>query len=512
MARAFSSIAYTPSVRRAQERYGSRAANAGFDIDPNTRDRVSERDAAFIERVETFFMASSGENGWPYVQHRGGPRGFLKVLDERTIGFADFAGNRQYISAGNLEHDARVMLILMDFATRGRLKIWGRARIVHERDEPELVAKLEVPAYRARIERAYVITVEAFDFNCPQHIVQRFSEEELVEMAAEPAGRAMLGKLLKLAPDAPASLGSGPLSLVVSGMRQLTPLVRAYSLASADGAPLPEVAPGAHLALPVRLQDGREEVRHYSIVSAARAGKDWEVAVLRRDEDGGSAAVQRNYQLGTVLHCALPRNDFVLHTDARPAVLIAGGIGITPLLPMCEALAARGTPWQLHYAGRTRAQLAYRGELPPGARIYADGERLELKRIVADAPPDAVFYVCGPERLLAAVQASGIDPARLRFERFDAPAGGQAVELVLRRSGVTVQVPSAQSLLDAIRAAGIDAPSDCRLGNCGACAVKVLEGVPEHRDAVLTRSERELAGLMCPCVSRARSERLVLDL
>src|SRR5688572_36883 len=102
MARAFSTIAYTPSVRRAQERYGARVANEGFDLDPNRRDRVSERDAEFIATVETFFMSSRGENGWPYVQHRGGPRGFLKVLDERRIGFADFAGNRQYISAGNI--------------------------------------------------------------------------------------------------------------------------------------------------------------------------------------------------------------------------------------------------------------------------------------------------------------------------------------------------------------------------------------------------------------------------
>jgi predicted pyridoxine 5'-phosphate oxidase superfamily flavin-nucleotide-binding protein len=196
MPRAFSTIAYTPSVRRAQERYGSRGMYAGFDTDPNARDRVTPRDQAFIEEVDTFFMASVGENGWPYVQHRGGPRGFLKVLDERTIGFADFSGNRQYISAGNLAHDARVMLILMDFRTSGRLKIWGRARIVHERDEPELLARLKVPGYRARIERAYVITVEALDINCPQHITQRFSIAELTGIAADPDGRAALRDVL----------------------------------------------------------------------------------------------------------------------------------------------------------------------------------------------------------------------------------------------------------------------------------------------------------------------------
>jgi uncharacterized protein len=196
MARAFSSIAYTPAVRRAQERYGSRAANARFDAAPDTRDSIEAQDAAFIAGVDTFFMSSVGETGWPYVQHRGGPRGFLQVLDERTVAFADFAGNRQYISAGNLSADGRVMLILMDFATRGRLKLWGRARIVHDADDPALLARLALPGYRARVERAYVIEVEALDFNCPQHITRRFSEQELVEMASTPDGRAALAALL----------------------------------------------------------------------------------------------------------------------------------------------------------------------------------------------------------------------------------------------------------------------------------------------------------------------------
>jgi predicted pyridoxine 5'-phosphate oxidase superfamily flavin-nucleotide-binding protein len=196
MPRAFSTIAYTPSVRRAQERYGSRAANADLDEDPVARDHLLPRDQAFIEQIETFFMASVGENGWPYVQHRGGPRGFLKVLDERTIGFADFMGNRQYISAGNLDHDGRVMLILMDFANRRRLKIWGRARVFPAREEPELMARLVVAGYPAHVERGYVIDIEALDANCPQHIVRRFSEQELVQIGADPQGRASLAELL----------------------------------------------------------------------------------------------------------------------------------------------------------------------------------------------------------------------------------------------------------------------------------------------------------------------------
>ncbi|GGX99513.1 pyridoxamine 5'-phosphate oxidase [Massilia dura] len=196
MARAFSTIAYTPSVRRVQERNGSRAMNARLEADVPAHDSVTAYDKAFIEDVDTFFMSSVGETGWPYVQHRGGPRGFLKVLDEHTVAFADFAGNRQYISAGNLEHDGRVMLILMDYRIRGRVKIWGRARMVERKDDPELLARLEMPGYRARVEHACVITVEALDINCPQHITQRFSIPELAELAADPDGLAMLRELI----------------------------------------------------------------------------------------------------------------------------------------------------------------------------------------------------------------------------------------------------------------------------------------------------------------------------
>jgi predicted pyridoxine 5'-phosphate oxidase superfamily flavin-nucleotide-binding protein len=178
MSRAFSNITFTPAVRAAQEQYGSRERNVLFEEDPYERSEISDQERQFIPEIDTFFMSSVGANGWPYVQHRGGPRGFLKILDDHTLGFADYAGNRQYISAGNLMNDDRVMLILMDFAHRRRLKIWGRARIIHDDDEPGLLARLQMPAYRARVERGYIIAVQALDFNCPQHITARFTEDE----------------------------------------------------------------------------------------------------------------------------------------------------------------------------------------------------------------------------------------------------------------------------------------------------------------------------------------------
>ena len=184
MSTAFADIAFTPSVKAAQSRYGSREANHGFELAEDARNELTERETKFIAARDSFYQATVAESGWPYVQHRGGPAGFLKVLDARTIGYADFRGNVQYLSAGNLAANERVSLILMDYANRRRLKIWGRARIVHADEQPELVARLEVPGYRARVERGIVIRVEAWDWNCPQHITQRYSKAEIERMMA----------------------------------------------------------------------------------------------------------------------------------------------------------------------------------------------------------------------------------------------------------------------------------------------------------------------------------------
>jgi uncharacterized protein len=180
MTRAFAKISFTPSVRAVQESYGSADNYAGFlHPDTDAGDRVGPDERAFITQMDGFFQATVSEAGWPYVQFRGGPKGFLKVLDEQTIAYADFRGNRQYISVGNLVEDDRITLILVDYPNRRRLKVWGRARLVSSGDDPGLINQLRDENYRALPERAVVITIEALDWNCPQHIPQRMTLEEL---------------------------------------------------------------------------------------------------------------------------------------------------------------------------------------------------------------------------------------------------------------------------------------------------------------------------------------------
>ncbi|MFZ6770634.1 pyridoxamine 5'-phosphate oxidase family protein [Undibacterium sp. Di26W] len=185
MSRAFADISFTPSVKAAQSLYGSREDNLGFEMVDEKRDHLLERDIEFLQARDSFYQATVSENDWPYVQHRGGPAGFLQVFDAKTIGYADFSGNAQYLSVGNLFANDRISLILIDYPRQRRMKIWGRARIVHENEEPELIARLTMPAYRVRVERAVIITVEAVEWNCPQHITPKFSEREVQGMMAE---------------------------------------------------------------------------------------------------------------------------------------------------------------------------------------------------------------------------------------------------------------------------------------------------------------------------------------
>ncbi|MEM6942683.1 MAG: pyridoxamine 5'-phosphate oxidase family protein [Pseudomonadota bacterium] len=186
MASAYSEIAFTPAVRAEQERMGSRARYARFELGPANPVVIGPDEADFIATRDSFYLGSVNEAGWPYIQHRGGPPGFVKVLGPQTLGFADFAGNRQYVTLGNLKGDDRVSLFFMDYARRARLKFFGHARATEDAD---VLAKLALPDYRAKVERAMVIEVAGFDWNCPQHITERFSMAEVEQVGAALANR-----------------------------------------------------------------------------------------------------------------------------------------------------------------------------------------------------------------------------------------------------------------------------------------------------------------------------------
>jgi ferredoxin-NADP reductase/predicted pyridoxine 5'-phosphate oxidase superfamily flavin-nucleotide-binding protein len=427
MTSAFATIAFTAKVKAAQTQMGSREAYGRHEQEPLEEPEFGPNEVAFIAARDSFYQGTVSETGWPYVQHRGGPAGFIKVLDGRTLGYADFSGNRQYISVGNLSGDDRICLFLMDYPNQARLKILGRARVIDEDSDPQLLAQLDNPEYRARVERGVVIRVEGFDWNCPKYITPRYTKDEIAQRIKE----------ARSAPDAqsPARLGeplgNGELALTVTGVRQLTPRIRAFELRAEDWGVLPPAEAGAHIEVPVRLADGTVVTRQYSLMTGPGHQDVYEIAVLReREGRGGSQAVHETWRIGTQLRISPPSNHYPLHTDSRPAVLIAGGIGITPIRAMAQALRRRNVPFELHYSGRTPVDMAYHDQLavdyaedyfPYFSRV-PDHRHLDAVEVLRRAADDAVIYVCGPAALIVAMRAAasrlGIAPERVQNESF----------------------------------------------------------------------------------------------
>ncbi|MCW3836970.1 PDR/VanB family oxidoreductase [Sphingomonas canadensis] len=314
---------------------------------------------------------------------------------------------------------------------------------------------------------------------------------------------------------------TNPLSLHVSAIAPAGADTILLRLADRDGAMLPPAAPGAHVTL--LLPGGID--RQYSLIEAGDALREYVIAVRREPNSrGGSAAVHDGLRPGSAIGVLPPRNDFPLVTDARHSVLIGGGIGITPLLSMASWLGTHGRAFDLHaaFASRPALLLADRLDRVPQARLHFDdaaGGPFPLAATIAAAPRDAHLYCCGPAAMIqdfiAMARADGRDDAAIHFEYFApppaaAPAGSFTVALA--RSGIELAVPPGKSILEVVRAAGIAAGSSCEQGTCGACEVRVIEGIPDHFDAVLSPKDKREGKSMMICCSGALSDRLVLDL
>jgi len=530
MAHQYAKIAFTESVRQVQEEQLSRSGYEGMDTGEDYNYLISQEESHFIENRDSFYMASVSETNWPYVQHRGGPKGFLKVIDEQTIGFADYKGNRQYISTGNFRTNDKVSLILMDYANRRRLKIIGYISLVDESDWDKL-ASLEDNNYRARVERGFIIKIAAFDWNCPQHITPRYSEEEVsaLILPLEDQIKTLKEHIPQKNESNAAALGDGELPIVISGIRQLAPGIRAYELRGVNNKALPKISAGSHIQVPIELDNGELAWRSYSICSNPNRTDCYEIAVKREEYGkGGSVALQQQYQLGTNLLCKTPQSHFSLESNNHYSVLIAGGIGITPIKSMALELLHNNASFEMHYAGQSEETMAYcdrlMRQMGDNLNIYTSvlGVRLSLKKVIEnlsiEKQKSAHFYFCGPSSMLAdlkkVMHELGIEKGRVHFEQFTANKNKVAkkCELSLTKSKLNISVEADQSLLDAVLAANIQVPYSCTTGQCKSCVVQVSPSTDIlHMDSCLTDQERA-SGKMCLCVSRPASDNLTVDI
>lgn len=310
-------------------------------------------------------------------------------------------------------------------------------------------------------------------------------------------------------------------SALVRCMRLEARDVLSLELVCADGGTWPATAPGAHLDIEVPGVGARQ----YSVLERAAPDRLWIGVQRDAGSRGGSRWVHEHLRPGQTLRVGGPRNNFPLDEGAGPVCLIGGGIGITPLLSMADALSRTPREWQLHYGVRSRDRAGFAERLTRhGARVHLHvddeaGAPMDMRRLVADAAPNTQFYCCGPAGMLAgfADATAGLPPAHCHVEHFAAPATADALPsgsflVELARSGASYAVPAERSILDVLLDQGIDVPHSCRSGVCGSCETRVIAGRPEHRDAVLSPQERASGKTLMVCCSRAAGERIVLDL
>ncbi len=314
------------------------------------------------------------------------------------------------------------------------------------------------------------------------------------------------------------------MKLEVTRISEVAEGVRSFELRSLGGGELPAFVPGSHLVIQVK-PDGRTEKRRYSILSDAADRARYEIAVLRESTGrGGSRFMHEVVREGDTLEVSEPRNDFPRASHASHSILIAGGIGITPILAMLRKFVSDGASVEIHYAARASETMAYGNEVErlagDRATLYFGGRAgdapLDLTAVLSAPTDETHVYVCGPAGMIRATRdiasQQGWRPEQIHFESFGGSAqpGDRPIMVELARSQMSLEVAASQSILDAMLEAGVWAQYECKRGECGMCMTPVLEGEPDHRDVFLAEQDR--GRFMCTCVSRARGNGLVLDL
>lgn len=313
------------------------------------------------------------------------------------------------------------------------------------------------------------------------------------------------------------------LTLKVENIRQCTSKIRLIELVGEQGQALPDYTAGAH----IKVDAGDKGQRAYSLIQWSQPTSSpgrYIIAVQREDDGDGGSAYMHTLAIGQTLTVSEPDNDFALSESQAPVVLIAGGIGITPIVTMAATLKEQEHNFHCHYTGRERSSMALLSELEMhfgrSISIYTDDESpMNVGTLIDSCDPSSHLYICGPVGMIDAVRSKAIaanfKPEQIHIELFNSPKAeisDSSFEVEISSTGQVYVIPVGQSIIDVLHAQGVDLVFDCQRGDCGICQVDVLSGVPDHRDVVLSDEERSSGNVMQICVSRAKSDRLVLDI
>lgn len=310
------------------------------------------------------------------------------------------------------------------------------------------------------------------------------------------------------------------MKLILEQAEAVTDLIRVMTFRSATAGALPDYKAGAH----VEFDLGPVGKRCYSLIDWPQASDLYTLAVQRESAGEGGSQAMHALTVGQIVEAAQPQNNFALVDSKKPVLLLAGGIGITPLISMATQLQHQGRNFQLHYTARSAGRMGFADQLKenfrPAVSLYCDNKNpLDPATLMNSQAPDTEVYLCGPRAMIDAARTAAIDAGlaedAIHIELFttaQTAQGDAAFEVEIGNSGQIVNVAADQSIIEALEAAGVDVMYDCQRGDCGICQCNVISGIPDHRDVVLTEAERASGKVMQICVSRARSARLVLDI
>ncbi len=462
---------------------------------------LNETQKSLIENADTLFVASAHPEHGIDASHRGGHPGFARIINNRQLRIPDFAGNSMFNTLGNFASYPYAGLVFIDFEHGRLLQLTGQAEILWDMDDPQK----ETGGTR------------------------RYWQFDITSLQESTLPYHFAWELLDESPHIPElqrySTFDGTLLLQVERIQQETDRVKSFRLRAPDGKELPEFLSGAHLQVNVKLPDGSDAKRHYSLINNPDDRLSYEIGVLKEPEGrGGSLYVHEHVKEGDVLEIQTPKNEFPMATHANHSILIAGGIGITPILSMLHSLSSKNQSYEIHYSARELSGLAFRDRIEQvagdKAQFYASrdpqGQRLDLEQLLSKPEPGVHVYMCGPRGMINAVreiaEAKGWPAAHIHFESFGAQplADDNAIRVHLAESNQTITVPANRTILDTLLDAGVSVPHDCKRGECTMCTTRVIGGEPDHRDLCLNAEEKE--SYMCVCVSRAKGKDLTLCL
>lgn len=473
---------------------------------PSTHGKeLNETQKTLIANADTIFVASAHPDHGVDASHRGGHPGFVHILNNKQLRIPDYAGNSMFNTLGNFVSYPHAGLIFIDFERGRLLQLTGRPEILWEQDDPQ--------GETGGTRRYWLFEITAWQEST---LPYRFAWE-----------------YLDASPHIPElhheSSANNILSLRVEQIQSETDRVKSFRFRAVDGRQLPQFHPGAHLQIKVKLRpqlsDGSDMYRHYSLLSDPNDRSLYEIGVLKEPEGrGGSLYMHEQVNEGDTISVQAPKNEFPMAASADHSILIAGGIGITPILSMLHKLAADKKSFEMHYSARELTGLAFRNRVEQlageHAHFYASqdpqGQHLDLKHLLSTPKPGVHVYICGPRGMINAVREitadQGWPSAHVHFESFGAQplADDQPIRVHLAKSKKTIIVPANRTILDSLLDAGVSVPHDCKRGECTMCTTRVLNGEPDHRDLCLNSEGK--ASSMCVCVSRAKSKDLTLCL